>query len=189
MMWKKFIAWLLYHANRNPSQDFYVVKEKILKRHGKPVRLEYQHIKKQCWTCNGSGIYPYRSFTKTCLNCGGTGIYREFWSQLRVYKINQYEFHIPCKGGIFFKKPDGIGNFINGYIRHKSEPYRLSQEAKLWLFMIFGRELFWRSYSGRFSFYPLSFFVWRKTENKFKKHKSKIRALDLRNFDNMDVPF
>jgi hypothetical protein len=193
----RLVAWLLYHANRNPNQGFYQLKDKILKRYGKRTGYEIQHIKKECWTCNGSGVYPYPSFTQTCLNCGGTGIYSEFWVQLGVYRLGWRSFHIPETR--FLKDPKM--SQIEGLIRHNHKPYLLSKEATLWLWLIFEPSNFLTVYafgkhSYRFSLYPLLFVLWCGWKVKglrewAMKDGRKIKRLDLRGREVLedDIPF
>lgn len=157
-MIKKFvISKLLYLANQRPDfickPEFYQLKDKLIKKYGKKIGTDYQYIEKECFTCNGTGVYADQYKRETCNNCFGTGKYDEFVSQLDKYKIGKHEFHLPVKR--YYRYSSGfIGVMakvnIKGYIRHNCENPYLCDEAKLWLFLLFNkktfRKIFGRSY-------------------------------------------
>jgi len=138
----KILAWLIYAANTDPWSKplFYSIKNKVLEKYGTKKGFDQQHIKKECWSCDGSGIFHgfdnggfYRSVPpKLCFQCSGSGVFDEFWVLLEVWELGKYEFHKPvervrkCEYFNFKKsKPSiqkGIRNYIEGYIDHTPHP-------------------------------------------------------------------
>lgn len=156
---------LLHLANCNPPtgwrHEFYLLKDTLLNRYATYVGRDLQHIRKECYGCNGSGKHQEEHFvfgqiwytSSPCSRCGTTGVYEEFWVNLKRYRLGRHEFHCPLDR--FCKEADaGIGYLavIDGYIRHPSPKYYLYAEAAFWLALLFDRPLFLRRF-GR-SGYP-----------------------------------
>jgi hypothetical protein len=137
-------AFILHHANRaikdfacgQYAGDFYRVKDAILKKHGKAVGYDIQHIEgKKCFKCNGSGNYPrwdqYGIYDPdACWHCAGTGWYRDpQWICLERIAFGRYVFHRPLKREYGVTNPftkEELGwdisttPVINGYIEHRA---------------------------------------------------------------------
>lgn len=145
---------MLHIANSDPPSRFawfssryrfFVIKERILKKHGKYIAYVYQEIKKECWSCGGAGIYysNYHHFTEDCFKCGGTGIYEYFWVLLHEYQLGKYIFHIPQER---IKKPALIilpNRMIQGHVAHKPYSKRKTRTARLYLAAIYDRKWFY----------------------------------------------
>lgn len=139
------IAFILHHANRAIKDfcwgqftgDFYRVKDAILKKHGKAVGYDVQHIEgKRCRSCGGKGYhpkyswyYPYNVYDHaTCYHCDGSGWYKDpQWICLERITFGHYIFHRPLKREYGVKNPfteESLGwqvsdtPVITGYIEH-----------------------------------------------------------------------
>lgn len=145
------LSWMLHNANRNPGfccrERFYSIKDRMLKKHGTLIGYDRQHIKKECYSCDSSGVFKCNwRLPEACWNCMGTGIYTEFWVLLAVYQFGSYEFHIPIERTYSAKHwisdPDNkaIRNYISGYINHKAPRFR--SECLLWLYLIYDFKTF-----------------------------------------------
>lgn len=144
MMKEKLLSWLLSKANSHPhwSHDFYQIKDMILRRHGLHLGEEIQHIKKECFTCKGTGIYEGREYCRRCL---GDGIYSEFCSVLGIYEIGGREFHLPVKRIHYYQEEFRLallGTTIHGYIDHDWVEGGL--ESEFLLYLIYDRSKLWK---------------------------------------------
>jgi hypothetical protein len=146
-------AFILHHANRaikdfawgRYAGDFYRVKDAILRKHGRSVGYDVQHIEgKKCHTCRGTGLYPrwdqYRIYDPdACWHCLGNGWYKDpQWICLERIAFGRYIFHRPLKREYGITNPftkeelgwDVSGRpVINGYIEHRSTwvgPYAIA---------------------------------------------------------------
>lgn len=152
---KRLIAWLLYLANSDPPficrQEFYALKERLLRKHGRMDGQDVQHIRKDCWTCEATGTHPV--YKDRCRKCGGTGVYEDAWILLRRWEFMGRIFHIP-EGRTTPRLPADI----EGYVRHANHG-RAPREAILWLFLLCDWPAFWRLLFGQCSasrrWYPL----------------------------------
>lgn len=151
------LGFVLHIANsdpprlRQPRDDFFDLKDAILKRYGTLLTAEIQHIKKECWLCGGSGKFErWDGNFEPCRKCGGTGIFDEFWVILSKYRLGRHCFHMPvvkyhrrdldAKG---YRSPEG--QMINGYVVHGHYRYHLSCECFYWLTLFFNPRFFLRS--------------------------------------------
>lgn len=165
MIPNKILSWLLHNANTKPTfvykNAFYEIKDAMLKKHGQNTgAYDLQHIQKECWTCHGTGEYPYPShWGKRCLRCGGTGLYTDFWVKLDIWQFGKYEFHLPKQrmygktlAEICINKdiPEKSGRkIIDDYISHRTMVW--STDSCLILFLLYKPELFWKAF-GRIGF-------------------------------------
>lgn len=193
-MFIKILFWLIHAANTDPWQKdlFYYFKDKVLKKYGKRVSLDQQHIIKKCWSCSEGitdGYYNGYCFVDQpyhpCTKCNGTGKFDEFWVLLEVWTLGKYEFHKPvervqnCECFNFKNSTPaitmGIRNFIEGYIKHDPHP-----RAKLafWVlaFIYIPRWAFKEKIN---SFKNRLLSPWLKLKNKFRCFK----------YGNDDIPF
>jgi hypothetical protein len=163
-MWKflkKLLGFLLNLANRGAHRrtDFYMLKDRLLKQHGTFLCTDVQHVKKLCWTCQGSGYAD----GQLCWHCRD-GVYDEFWTLLDKYGIGGYTFHLPRnklgydprQGELFEEDAISVyGEAIEGYITHDKPKYHLGEEAFWWLMWWFEPEYFMHyilrsgTYTGR----------------------------------------
>jgi hypothetical protein len=141
-MMQRILARLLHLANTSPPAvyraGFYGIKDRLLRRHGKLIGHEWQHIVHHCWRCEEYG------FSRHCRRCGGTGVYQQFWVQLERWAWRGYLFHRPC-ARVWQKPEESVA--IDGYVKHASYG-RKAQEANLWLAMLCDRSLFWKLLTG-----------------------------------------
>lgn len=131
---EKIIAWLLFLANSQPWNNFYPLKNKLLKQYAKLIGYEYQHFDPLgCYKCYGTGFFGYEQ----CWDCDGSGIYKpEMWVGLAKYQFGKYIFHTPIGrivGEIDPKPPPSLR--IDGKIIHTYQRY--SNEANLILKIIY----------------------------------------------------
>lgn len=165
------LSTLLHYANCSPiftvDREVYDIKKKILQYNGDPDGFDLQHIKKPCWTCEGTGTYTGytceytgRKHSRTpepCRKCSATGVYDEFWTLLARYRFGKYLFHVPETMVRANEKPSFslIGhwfsdngkiypfkNYIEGKIKHDCPPFRLSEECSYWLLLLFNFRAF-----------------------------------------------
>lgn len=147
-MKKLILSTLLHYANRDipysAKEQFYEIKKEILKKHGRVIGTEYQHIKKECYRCDGTGVFhPNWRPSESCWSCMGSGIYEELVIHLALYQFGKYQFHIPYHRIPIFKKEDLPSvNFIEGYINHKAPRYNIGLEFTLWLLMFYNFKAF-----------------------------------------------
>lgn len=139
-------AFILHHANRAIKEfcwgqftgDFYVVKDAILRKHGKVVGYDVQHIKgKKCRSCGGRGYhprysnrYPYNVYDYAdCWHCCGGWFKLPQWICLERITYGRHIFHRPLKREYMVKNPftkEEIGfcvtetPVIEGYIKHSA---------------------------------------------------------------------
>lgn len=154
------LPFILHHANRQTkSPDFYKIKDAILKKYGKLVDYDIQHIPgKKCWTCDGTGEHvkyswnpPYKAYDwDYCWHCNGTGYYKlPQWICLSRIQFGKYTFHRPLKREYMVKNPfvhEVLGfelspsKIIEGYIEH--EESRFSHICLLLLYRIYNIEAY-----------------------------------------------
>ena len=135
----RILTWLLVRANAKPPnghrEGFYAMKDQLLRRFGRMIGAEWQHIHKRCWSCE-DGV---RDDGDSCWKCGGTGIYQHTWVLLQRWEIGGAIFHRPVYRTTL--DPHEV-LMIHGYITHPE--YRAdTTEALLWLALLFDRRLFW----------------------------------------------
>lgn len=129
----RIIARLLWAANTRPPfghrDEFYAMKSSLLARYATISGLDIQHIRKKCWSCNGTGRYSTKD---RCRKCWGSGIYREFYVYLSRWEFAGHVFHRPIR------LRDKINNAetvtIEGYVQHADLPGHLCPtcSARLW---------------------------------------------------------
>lgn len=169
---------LLELANREfRTQEYYKLKDRILKELGEKVGYDTQHIVKVCRTCGGSGKTPFRVrlFGETwttngekCYHCYGSGKHDEFWVLLEVHKVGRRRFHLPTgrqwSHEVFEKFIKALEitpqAHFEGLITHTPPRFHLGREAGWWLILLFDpaslREYFFgRVHQYGFIFTPL----------------------------------
>ncbi len=135
------------------KQSFYSnVKSVILEKFGIFDGYDQQIIKKQCWSCNGTGIYTHTTYhypegNKTqrkepCYSCI-KGIYstRQFF--LKRYLLNEKLYHIPCDFEPIIVTPDLIKNSIDGIIKHETVDSQKSHRAYIILLFLYNKTKFY----------------------------------------------
>lgn len=153
---------LLHIANSSPphrKMEFYALKERLLRAYGTLLGYDCQHVEKECWTCEGTGVYKEWVYYKgqevlakrePCRRCND-GVYSEFWVLLEAWKWGPYEFHTPIDRSYSPKwwdaGPDGqpTRRRIEGYIRHRHPGGHLGKEAAYRLYLRFEPRLFLQS--------------------------------------------
>jgi hypothetical protein len=134
----RVLTWLLVRANAKPPsghpETFYSMKEQLLRRFGRMIGAEWQHIRKTCWSCE-DGVLDDGHY---CWKCGGTGIYQQTWVLLQRWELGGAIFHRPVYRTTL--DPHEIVT-IHGYITHP-EYHADTEEALLWLALLFDRRLF-----------------------------------------------
>lgn len=138
------ISWLLHHANRkHKSPEFYVIKNRILKKYGKHRCYDVQFIEgKKCYSCNGSGLFwvYYRGEYDTCWHCHNGWYKRPVWNVLSRVEFGKYSFHQPFARS--YTKPENSIGIIEGYIEHNKSNY--SDFAGFVLFQIYDFKGYWK---------------------------------------------
>ena len=90
---------------------FYTLKNKMLDAFGHKVEFDLQIIKKQCYACNGTGVFKCNwKLNETCWGCLGSGIFKTKRVILQRFVLNANVFHQPIG--------ELIGNTVgvfNGY--------------------------------------------------------------------------
>lgn len=147
---RKLIGFLLWNANANPpfwlKGRFYHMKDRLLRRFGEYVGYDIQHIRKECWTCHGTGMYTEK---QRCWNCSN-GIYKEFWCKLERWQVGNYVFHLPQKKSLVpIIAYDDKVNLIEDYIHHEIPKYHLAEECLYWLALFFD----WQFFKMMFGYY------------------------------------
>jgi hypothetical protein len=133
------LSWLVHAANADPIKPFwfYKIKNRVLKRYGKRIGWDQQHIVKRCWSCKDGVFSGYDNGWRwvsvpeqKCFKCNGTSVYDEFWVLLEVWTLGNFEFHRPVdrvRSGPVFRYPDSmvgpIRNKIEGRIKHRRHPH------------------------------------------------------------------
>ena len=142
---------LLHVANTRPPwigrDRFYALKDALLKRYGTHTGTVVQHIIKECFSCDGTGLWRGQD---TCWKCNGSGIFDEFWTVLDCHELGGYRFHSP-RGSRqrALTSLQGVQvpcEVIEGYIRHTYYSHHLSSECRFWLYLIFDRKSFWQEF-------------------------------------------
>lgn len=191
----EILGYLLQDANRNPNaidkEEFYALKKKLLLQYGQHIEQHVQHIEKECFSCDGTGMY-YED--DECYKCSGTGYYLNLWSVLDFYKIGNAHFHMPVRKvysdpGPSFKE----AKQIEGFVTHKKTDIPVSTEAFLWLALFFDRKIFWQIFGYSYRDNPLvltlfsniaysyhySWKDWFKKQKRYLFKKLKIKELNL----------
>lgn len=142
-LYTRFLSWLLWLANARMSScsnrdAAYAIKERILRRLGQLVGEDIQHIKRECYGCEGSGYY-YSG--EDCYRCGGTGVWDEKWIRLERWQLAGRIFHRPA--GRMSRPMNGMVT-VEGRIEHNRPNPAACWDALLWLALLFDRQFFWR---------------------------------------------
>lgn len=153
---KRIIARLLHLANARPPfmcrERFYSLKDRLLKRWGTREGYDLQRIDYACWGYGDAGCTGM-----TCTKCGGTGIYDVRKTYLDRWTFGGFPFHTISDAQYrqHVEPPT-----ITGRIKH-TDYGRWSDEAALWLFLIFDRQSFWKLMTAckpyAWQWLPLSF--------------------------------
>jgi hypothetical protein len=199
------LSWLLHYANRKyHDEEFYAIKNRLLKKYGKHICYDVQFIEgKSCYTCDGTGIYiGYRwssihwgklvTYKETCNSCYQGWYKRPVWNILARLQFGKYTFHQPFQRS--YTKPDNGIPVIDGYIDHKSSKH--SDFAATILFLLYEKSYLKRWYkSAGWGWYV---YWWRPSNwpNNFVymiKHRPKIRNASPESFmacyEPDDMPF
>src|SRR5690606_6681754 len=137
---------LLHYANASPPwnrTEFYALKERLLRQHGRFLGHDIQEITKECWGHrewdNEWGEYGYLDCTKDdkC-RCRGTGIFDRRWIRLERWEWCGYVFHRPVDDTRI--APVDMNNVLRapdivGRIEHPDYGDK-SNEAVLWLYLL-----------------------------------------------------
>lgn len=153
-MIRRFLGWWLWLANarmgstisRETKDRAYAVKDRLLRRFGRLIGEDIQHIVRVCYTCEGSGWYEHGD---PCRRCGGTGIWSERWFRLERWQLGNRVFHRPV--GPMARPMNGMVT-IEGRIYHEDTRGRASTEAFLWLMLFMSPAVWWRemTHGGRY---------------------------------------
>lgn len=139
-LFARALATALACANSSPPlcerEAFYRMKDAILRRRGKLVGADIQHIVKKCW-----GGYDESCKGKGCRRCGGTGIYSERWHTLQRWELGGRIFHRPVDSTSI--RPEAPVT-IEGRVTHDRWSGHQPTEAALWLALAFDWPFFCR---------------------------------------------
>ena len=127
------IGYLLHHANLGcGTKEFYALKNEILVNLGVFDGIDIQYIEgKECFTCNGNGIYKGYFRDDPCDVCYKGWYKRPFWTVLQRWILGNYVFHLPV---IKSYQNGGLQANIIGYIEKK--PTEFSNDAVAILFTL-----------------------------------------------------
>lgn len=115
-------------------QEFYAIKDYVLRRFGRRVGQDVQHILKPCWHCHRWNCDECERLD-SCCRCLGTDVFLEFWSRLDVYQIGKHYFHLPVER---MSNAPTEPVTITGYIQHADRgSICLRKELCLWLILLF----------------------------------------------------
>lgn len=145
----RIVAWLLMAANTAPligrKEAFYQIKAKLLEAHAMDDGTELQHVKKDCWSCDGTGRFGKMS----CWKCND-GVYLERWYTLQSWIWHGHHFHTP--GQQFDEHPIDDLTQQPAHIHYEGKIEKTRHwayhEAGLWLFLLFDRPTFKRAFLG-----------------------------------------
>lgn len=141
-MIQRLLCTLLHYANAGVhwphAEDFYPLKEKLLKRYGQFVGHQIQEIRKEChgpW----ERVFGERvgCLGKRCPRCLGTGIYDIRWVRLERWEWCGRVFHRPIDASHITPSPYPPRDMIYGIIEHPDYG-KASDEARLWLYLLCG---------------------------------------------------
>ena len=126
---KHILSWLLHRANRQTkSKEFYLIKDRILRRHGTIIGYDVQFIEgKKCHSCHGTGIYrgnneySGKDYTDVCWRCNNGWYKLPVWNTLYRIRFGKYIFHRPYMRA--YKAPEINQPLIQGYIEHTEAKY------------------------------------------------------------------
>jgi hypothetical protein len=146
------LSWLLHQANREGgSPEFYVVKNKILKKYGWHIGYDVQFINgKKCNSCGGSGVHAKYGYNgriydyADCYHCNCGWYKLPVWNILQRLQFGKYIFHQPWQR--VYTKPATEFPVIEGYIEHT--PAQYGEEALFILFLIYEKgylKRWWKS--------------------------------------------
>lgn len=185
------LPYLLHHANRAINDvcwgkdEFYIIKDRILQKHGKHIEYDVQKIPgKECWTCGGTGIYTGfyemsgEMWQDTCNRCFRGWYILPKWICLSRIKFGRYFFHKPLKREQCINNPftlEGLGwqvtqrPIIQGYIDHTSTV--LGKPSILILFYLYDRKTYNRIKNEVFRQMRWEWtWIWRGFIKKFRPH-------------------
>lgn len=160
-----FLSDLVHYANANPSDRsaFYAIKDRLLRRYGKPDGVDVQELTTRCWGWRDDYGDVIGCDGRLCTKCGGTGIFSCRYVHLERYRLGKYVFHIP--GKTTYYKPDAV--HIKGLVKH-ADYGEWTEEAELWLYAMFDWRALWRNltsrYRGQWSIMPflaLQYVLWK----------------------------
>lgn len=197
----RILCRLLWLANSDPPcihrQRFYAMKYVMLRRWATPAGYDVQHIRKECYGCDGTGVY--RDSGRDCRRCWGSGAYSDKWYRLDRWEWHGRIFHTPA-WEITRRDANPVAT-IEGHVQHTRGLGRKPDEAALWLALLFDRGLFWKLLTGGspcgWTGLPLCtlnqavFGVamhWQRSMRRFRSRRH--RMPELRSWDwTDDVPF
>jgi hypothetical protein len=104
------------------KEEFYKVKNKVLKRKAIYCGLQMQRVPVRCNSCDGTGRWHYWYYDggEWCFRCRGTGIFQVRLYYLMKYILNGKVFHIPV--GRWYMPQFGdlcTQEVISGRIKHR----------------------------------------------------------------------
>ncbi len=166
---KYILGFLLKFPNSSPDKlpiaqrDFYILKQKILKKFGTRIGYDKQKIETICVVCNGLGEVGYI----TCPNCT-SGIWKVTWIKLAVVKLGNEEFHYPRNKFSKFRPTFKYRALIDGHIEHvKSKNWHVNCSLYVLLAFFNGKLL-----KKMISFHLRGFYYY----NKFQSLLSRVKC-------------
>jgi hypothetical protein len=152
------LGFLVHYANTDPldKENFYRIKDKILRRFGTPVGNDLQLLEGvRCNRCvNGRywhWIYDSHCYGwEQCWQCSGTSWFKpRRYVLLKKYRLGRWYFHRPVSSFEDYKFKFVVpfffrNKYIDGYIDHSNYYGWLSWECCLWLYLMFDIETFKR---------------------------------------------
>lgn len=177
-------------CNSSPTQTFYLLKDKILKKYGHNNGYDLQVIKQTCNSCDGTGKFKcHWKSTETCWSCGGDGIFRVKQIILERHILNGNIFHIPV-GEVQLKPYLGsLKNKIEGYIRH--EPTEGNPQYCLYYLMWhYDRDMFFKYLTSDVQcYYKMERLKFQRLLRKHNPLNAIAEFLQVKKQETDDLPF
>ena len=151
------IGEMLHLANTagRSHRNIYQVKDIVLKARGHQIATDVQHIRKECYSCSGTGKQvavvnsfgvPWKTSVNKCPRCNN-GVYTEYWVLLDVFVVGDRLFHRPAGtcysvDQVIQRTGGGYSKVYEGLIRHEPPAWNLGYEAYFWLALFFSPRRF-----------------------------------------------
>lgn len=185
----KILSWLLHHANREGSnENFYEIKNRILKNYGNLIGYDIQFIEgKKCHSCGGTGVHKYYDWSgeisdiDSCWYCTGGWYKRPVWNILKKMQFGKYIFHQPFER-VYIKPVDLLKYYsqITGYIDHNRSKY--GRFALNVLFLMYEKGFIKRWYKQSGIGWPVRWYYpknWINAIIYLIKHRGKIPSITV----------
>jgi hypothetical protein len=148
--WPQCIRCWMRDANAGAQYNryaFYNLKDKLFRRFGAFLGYNFQIIKRECWTCSGTGDFHWwlTDRYRKCEHCNGTGIFRIDYVLLERYSLFGDIYHKPIRLRDV-QRFGRLGNTIKGIIQHKQVTSKRAWVSMMALLFLFDQNNFWNNF-------------------------------------------